>query len=183
MANATDITVRAARPSDWMSVRTLCLESCNEPPFYLTRNESWATNGQDDWVEYSVGPKHAMFLLFDPSVSPLEVVGKARISEANGDPTTAVADGIYIRPAYRGLGLSKLLWQARIHWARCNQFRCITTIHHLSNVRSMRSILAHGFVETERIYHDSTPDAKEPEVGYELRLDELASDSENGFGA
>jgi len=182
MANATDITVRAARPSDWMSVRTLCLESCEEPPLYLTRNESWASNGQDDWVEYSVGPEHAIFLLFDLSISPLEAIGKARISAANEDPTTAVADGIYIRPAYRGLGLSKLLWQARIHWARCNHFQRVTTIHHLSNVRSMRSIAAQGFVETERIEHDSTHEAKEPEVGYELRLVELANDSEDGFG-
>ncbi|MBS0263930.1 MAG: GNAT family N-acetyltransferase [Planctomycetes bacterium] len=170
MGTATDIQVRAALPADWQEVRELCCESCSEPPFYLTGNEGWPTYGQEDWVDYSVGPEHAMFLLFDRSTSPPYPIGKARISTANGDPTTAVADGIYIRAAYRGRGLSKLLWEARITWARVHELRRITTIHRLSNVRSMRSILTQGFVETERIPAETISGATEPELVYELVL-------------
>ena len=165
-----DVQIRAACPSDWQNVRELCFESCTEPPFYLTGNENWPNYVQDDWVDYSVGPGLAMFLLFDTSTTPPYPIGKARISTANGDSTTAVADGIYIRAAYRGRGLSKLLWEARIRWAHLYEFRRITTIHRLSNVRSMRSILTQGFIETERIPAESISGAIEPEIVYELWL-------------
>ena len=170
MGNTTEVQIRAAIPTDWLCVRELCLESCCEPPFYLTGNESWPEYGQEDWVDYSVGDEHAMFLLFDAAISPPYPIGKARISTANGDSTTAVADGIYIRPAYRGLGLSKLLWEERIRWARSCECRRITTVHRLSNDRSMRSILNQGFVETERIPAESIQGAIEPELVYELSL-------------
>jgi GNAT superfamily N-acetyltransferase len=163
--------VRFALGADWEAVRQLCVESCQEPPFYLSANADWPSYTPDDWIGYAVGPDLAVTLLFDTSVAPPLAIGKARISTKNGDQTTAGADGIYIRPAYRGLGLAKLLWEARLAWARLNGIRRVTTIHRLSNRRSMKCVLAQGFTEIERIPTEDIPGASEPEIVYELWLE------------
>jgi RimJ/RimL family protein N-acetyltransferase len=90
-----------------------------------------------------------------------------------GDPSgqTAVLAMSFIRPEYRGRGLSRLLYDARLDWIRTQpQFKRVVVSHRASNEVSRRANQRHGFHpigRSQRIWPDG---AIEDEIWYELRI-------------
>jgi RimJ/RimL family protein N-acetyltransferase len=77
----------------------------------------------------------------------------------------------YIEPAYRGRGLSDLLYTAALDWIREHpRFKSVMAAMRASNAASRRACERHGFAAIEtalRTWPDATT---EDEVIYELRL-------------
>jgi GNAT superfamily N-acetyltransferase len=99
-----------------------------------------------------------------------EVIGITGVFEDQQTPDTAILDGSYLTPAYRGQKLSRLFYEARLGWARAQGFRRVTVSHWLSNTASQFANRAFGFQETHRALHAWDDGTEEPEVFYELRL-------------
>ena len=75
----------------------------------------------------------------------------------------------YIDSEYRGKGLSALLYQARINWARTLGFERITVGHREGNEASKAANQKFGFVFLEKEEIDF-PDGRAFDYRYELKL-------------
>jgi RimJ/RimL family protein N-acetyltransferase len=79
--------------------------------------------------------------------------------------------GSWLDPNFRGKGLSELMYQTRIDWAkRQPTVERIIVSHRASNFASKHAILKHGFVRThstEKIWSDGLTD---DDVHYELKI-------------
>lgn len=159
--------LRQATADDWPLVKAIRLEALAREPgvFGGTLADALA---RDDaaWRVWGIGPSKATFLLFDGD----DVVGLTGIVASADDPAAAVCVASYLRSEYRGRGLSRQFYEARIAWARDHGYRRLMTGHRLSNAPSMRANGAFGFVETGRAPHCWPDGSEEEEVFYELRL-------------
>jgi RimJ/RimL family protein N-acetyltransferase len=102
-----------------------------------------------------------------------ELIGLTGVFTDRNDPSgqTAVLGMSYIAPPYRGRGLSRLFYEARLAWARANtKFRKVRVSHRRSNEASGRANRRYGFVQlgvVERVWPDGSND---DEIHYELDL-------------
>jgi len=161
------VTLRRATDDDWEAVRDIRLEALQtEPGVFGSNYARESAFDEPRWREWCAGEGRAVFLLYDDD----RVVGLTGVITDRDDPTTAVCVASYLQPAYRGRGLSRGFYQARIDWAREHGYRRLTVGHRESNVISMRANQAFGFQETHRApytWHDGTV---ESEVCYALAL-------------
>jgi RimJ/RimL family protein N-acetyltransferase len=89
----------------------------------------------------------------------------------NEDPSTAILVMSFITPEYRGRGLSRMLYEARLDWIRAQpQFKRVVVSHRVSNEASRRCILNFGFVQTKRAPHTWPDGVTEDEISYVLDL-------------
>jgi len=91
-----------------------------------------------------------------------------------GDKTgaTALLAMSYIDPGYRGRGLSRMLYEARLNWIAAQpQFRKVIVGHRASNEASRRANQRFGFVKIDRAARTWPDGAVEDEITYELVLD------------
>ncbi|MDQ3711040.1 MAG: GNAT family N-acetyltransferase [Acidobacteriota bacterium] len=89
------------------------------------------------------------------------------------DPTekTALLWGSWLAPHARGKGLSELMYQTRINWAK--EQRTVEEIivsHRASNLSSKYANQKHGFVTTRKNEKVWTDGATEDEIFYELKI-------------
>jgi RimJ/RimL family protein N-acetyltransferase len=76
-----------------------------------------------------------------------DAIGMTGAFRVREQPDTVNFGMSYIRPAYRGLGLSDLFYKARIEWAKSlDGIARIEVGHRDSNEASRRAIQSHGFV-------------------------------------
>jgi RimJ/RimL family protein N-acetyltransferase len=77
----------------------------------------------------------------------------------------------YIVPAYRGRGLSRLLYAAALDWTRRHrQFRRIIVAMRASNAASRHACERHGFAPVRTATRKWPDGTNEDEIIYELRL-------------
>lgn len=137
--------IRQFEAQDWLIYKAIRLEA-------LARHEdlyggSFAVESawRDSQWEFMLGQSNkAFFGLYDGA----ELVGSACVFTDRGDKKgrTALLAGAYIREAYRGRKLSRLLYAARIQWIiESGKFDCITVGHKDSNEASRRANQAFGF--------------------------------------
>jgi RimJ/RimL family protein N-acetyltransferase len=164
------ITVRALEPSEWEIFRDLRLEALRAAPgaFSLSYNEvvAWSP---ENWQSETKGPDHQVFGLFDDE----RLIGITGVFTYRGDPTgqTALLAMSFILPSYRGRGLSRMFYDARLAWIRSQpQFRHILVSHRKSNEISRRANQQHGFVQTKSVPHTWPDGDTEDEVFYELEI-------------
>lgn len=82
-----------------------------------------------------------MFGLFHDN----DLVGMTGIVCHKDDPEKAALIASYIRPEHRGKGLSSLLYEARLDWAKANRIKAVTVSHRISNMPSMAANQRFGF--------------------------------------
>lgn len=100
---------------------------------------------EEQWLARITNPNGACFGLYYGD----ELIGITGIVVANEEkPDVAYMTQSYIRQAYRGRGLSKLLYEARMEWAKAHQIKCLKIGHRASNQASRSANQHYGFIYT-----------------------------------
>lgn len=140
-----DFNIRSLCGEDWRAYKTLRLEAlrlCGDK--FGASYETEASMQDNAWQELMRGNGHQCFGLFKQG----ELVGITAVftDGADASASTAILAASYIREDYRGRGLSRLLYQARLDWIReSGRFERIEVGHRQGNESSRRANQAFGF--------------------------------------
>jgi RimJ/RimL family protein N-acetyltransferase len=164
------ITTRPLSPTEWVEFRDFRLQALRAAPgVFHSSHDVEVTNGPEQWQRMLASPTSRIFGLFDEE----HLVGITAVFPSSEDPSgkTAIFAMSFILPEYRGRGLSRLLYKARLDWIRSQGvFKRIVVSHRASNEASRRAMERHGFLPTRsapRTWPDGTV---EDELFYELRI-------------
>ena len=141
--------------------------ACDPGNFFRTVAEEEA-RPVEQWREMLESDDGAVFGLFDGP----EMVGLTAVYIDRAIPTrdTAGLSMTWIEPAHRGRGLARLIYHARIAWARDRGLARIIVGHRAGNEPSRRAMLAHGFRPIAATAHTWPDGAVVDHVTYELAL-------------
>ena len=163
------MTLALRRPGadDWRALRAIRLRALADAPGSFFRSFA-EDEAQPDahWQAMLVSSTTALWGAFDSD----RIVGLTGAFRDRDDPSgrTAAFGMTWLDPAYRGQGVSRLYYDARIVWARAQGFAWIEVGHRASNAASGAAMRRAGFVPTTRRAH-LWPDAVwEDEVVYAL---------------
>jgi RimJ/RimL family protein N-acetyltransferase len=163
-------SVRKLEENDWRlfsKIRLCALQT--DPKVFGSTYEREAKFTEAEWRGRLNDPDSGVFAIFDE----LGSVGMTGVAVDRDDSSrkTALLWGSWLAPGARGKGLSKLLYEARIGWARKQPgVERIIVSHRESNVASMLANQKFRFVcthMTEKIWNDGIA---EREFHYELIL-------------
>ena len=170
MARDAGIHIRPLTGGEWRLFRDFRLAALQAAPGVFTATYAVERDfPQHRWQRTVTGDDHQVFGLFDGN----QLVGIAAVFTHRDDPSgrTALLAMSFIEPAYRGRGLSGLLYEVRLDWiAARGTFTRVVVSHRASNEASKRANQRYGFIEVSRepaVWPDG--DAEEA-VHYELRL-------------
>ncbi len=165
--SAGKYTIRQLQLSDLAVYKAMRLEAlATEPGFFGNSYGTEAVYTNDIWEERLTNPLKACFGLYYND----ELIGITAVLATPEAPTVGYMTQSYIRKAHRGKGLSAMLYDARIAWAKAQGIKTLTIGHRLSNVTSKKANQHYGFVYTHsesRIWPDG---ATEDMVNYALKL-------------
>lgn len=166
-----DIHIRPFHIEEWEEIKQIRLAALRDTPqFFAGTLEQALQKTEEDWKSHTNNPKNCVFGLFDGEA----VIGCTGVFTSRENPEHCVFGFTYLKPEYRGQGLSKLMYEARIDWAK-NQLHLKKALigHRESNETSKRAMVRHGF---QRVGVEDTvwPDGvSECEHKYELDLEAL----------
>lgn len=164
------IVIRALEKSEWEVFRDFRLSALKAAPgvFAFSYDES-VTWPDERWQDSIKGPVHQVFGLFDKN----NIIGITAVFTDRDDPTgeTALLAMSFISPSYRGRGLSRMFYEARLDWIRAQpQFRRVLVSHRKSNEISRRANQRYGFVHLKTV-PKAWPDGEtEDELFYQLQI-------------
>lgn len=169
----SDVNVRILKPEDWKIFREIRLKALQEnPSVYLKSYQDEAGKPQEYWSGMLDGQGKMVCCLFDGN----EAVGFSGVVPWRDDPSgkSAVMVMDFVDARYRGQGLSRLLYQARIDWAVKQQhFQRVIISHREGNEASRRANQVFGFVYTGKELIDWPDGTKDREHYYELDLNRM----------
>jgi RimJ/RimL family protein N-acetyltransferase len=172
VVSPNDVTIRLLTESDWEALREIRLRALRtEPGVFFRAHAEEIGKTDDEWKEWARGSDGGgrMFGLFASG----QLVGITGAVPWREDPSgaTVVLVASYIAPEYRGLGLTSLLYDARLTWIRSQpRFKRIIVSHRRTNEPSGKAIRRNGFTHVgtvSRAWPDGTLD---DEVCYEMKL-------------
>jgi GNAT superfamily N-acetyltransferase len=121
-----------------------------------------AAFSQEQWLARLSNPNGACFGLYYGN----ELVGITSIVVSNEEkPDEASMTQSYIRKEHRGRGLSKILYETRLEWAKAHQIKCLKIGHRASNLASRAANQHYGFTYTHS-ESNTWPDGKTEEMFY-----------------
>lgn len=165
-----DIDVRALLPADWAAYKAMRLHALRtEEGLFFSAYEAEQGLTDDEWRERTQNPNRQMFGVFDGE----RLIGITGVQTARGDASGASAMLIssYLLPEYRGRGITRLMYDARLAWIRAQgRYTRVEVSHRRSNEPSMRAIRRAGFVPTTAAAMTWPDGTVEDEVQYELLL-------------
>ena len=167
--------MRPLERSDWQAlkaVRLLALSS--EPGVFFSAHAREVEAADEVWQNLAAGDGTlCVFGAFDGG----ELVGITGVFTSRDDPSgrTAAFGMTYLRPEYRGRGLSALLYETRLQWVRRQpRFTRVAVSHRRSNEPSRRAIARWGFGATGAKTRTWPDGGVEDELTYELQLPETS---------
>lgn len=135
-------SLRRLLPSKWEDYKSIRLEALQTNPAMFGSNyQKEAAYTQQDWVAFLENDARAIFALYDMG----SLIGLTAVTLKKDDPSTAVLFASFIKSAYRGQGLSRLFYQARIDWAKLKNCSSITVSHRVGNEISKAANQRFGF--------------------------------------
>jgi GNAT superfamily N-acetyltransferase len=153
--------------SDLAIFKSIRLEALQKEPHVFGSNFKYESEMTDDeWLGRLHDKSSAYFVLKVGS----DVVGLTGVVTSHEDPTQAIFIASYIQEAYRRKGGSKLLYAARLDWARANGFAEVVVSHRASNVSSKCANQKHGFEYTHSEPHTWNDGKTEDNIFYKLKL-------------
>ena len=160
-------TVRQFHSSDWQHYKAIRLEALQvEPGVYCSSYADESERTESQWQERLSRSDCAYFGLYNND----ELVGMAGVMPEGTDGEYELI-AAYIKKPHRGKGLSKLLYKARIEWAKSNGVKSLIISHRKSNTASMAANQRFGFkytyTEEDRLWHDGK---REDNLYYKLEL-------------
>lgn len=162
------IYIRAFRKDEWEIFKAKRLQALADMPNVFLSTVAIASAQRDEfWQDLINGEETEIFGLFDQD----KLIGITGVFLNRRDPARKSASfGMsYIDAEYRGRGLSKLLYQARIDWAKAKGFEKVVVGHREGNDISKAANQKFGFVFFEKEEIDF-PDGRAFDYRYELAL-------------
>jgi RimJ/RimL family protein N-acetyltransferase len=164
------IFIRQLTENDWREFSQIRLKALQTDPLVFGSNyEKESQMTEAEWRSRLQAKDNAIFLIYE-NETPIGMTG---VSVDRNDPTkkTALFWGSWLAPNFRGKGLSELVYQARIKWAKEQPtVEKIIVSHRASNLASKRANQKHGFVLTHKNEKVWTDGATEDEIFYELEI-------------
>jgi RimJ/RimL family protein N-acetyltransferase len=153
------VIIRQLNESDWEMFRFIRLKALQAyADVFASPYAKEAAESESWWKETLDGKGKAVFGIFDGE----SMIGFTGIFTARIDPTgqTGILAMSYIEPEYRGQGLSRLFYRARIDWAITQpQLKMLTVSHREGNETSRRANQAFGFIldhKEKKLWPDGT---------------------------
>lgn len=164
------MTIRQLTEDDWVEFSRIRLKALlTDPQVFGSNYEKESQIFEAEWRSRLQAKDNAIFLI-DENEKP---VGITCVSVDRDDPTrkTALLWGSWLAPEFRGKGLSELMYETRIEWAkRQPTVEKIIVSHRASNLSSKFANQKHGFVLTGKNEKVWTDGATEDEIFYELKI-------------
>ena len=163
------ISIRQLTENDWREFSGIRLKALQTDPMVFGSNyEKESQMTEKDWRSRLRAKDNAIFLIYEDEMP----IGMTAVSVDRNDSTkkTALLWGSWLAPHFRGKGLSELMYQARINWAKQQPtVEKIIVSHRASNLSSKYANQKHGFVTTHKTEKVWTDDEVEDEIFYELK--------------
>ncbi|MEJ7560567.1 MAG: GNAT family N-acetyltransferase [Pedobacter sp.] len=132
-------------PSQWEAYKLIRLEALQtNPEMFGGKHYEEKLYHEDDWKSLLESDSRAMFGLYHAE----SLIGLSGVRLNTEDATTAVLFASFIKEQYRGKGLSKLFYEARIDWARQRSCKSIIVSHRHDNKLSKAANQRFGFKYT-----------------------------------
>lgn len=158
-------SIRQFRPDQVSAYKSLRLEALREEPGnYGNSHATESAFAEEIWLNRLQNPDVACFGLYDGE----DLIGLTSILRNAEKPSEAYLTQSYIRRAYRGTGLSRLLYDARLKWARDKGLKRLIIGHRESNLASKHANQHFGFRFTHREPREWPDGGKEDMLYYEL---------------
>lgn len=138
------IYIRQVRVDEWEKLKAKRLQALRDTPlFFSSTYEGISAKPDSFWIDMLCNDDERIFGLFDTEM----LIGITGIFKSIHDPEgkTALLGMSYIDKEYRGMGLSKLLYQARLDWAREKGFEKAAVSHREGNEASKAANQKFGF--------------------------------------
>lgn len=160
-------TLQRLLPDDWEKYKSIRLEALQtNPEMFGSNYTKESAYDQNEWQALLENERRAMFVLYDHT----ELIGITGVGIRKEDLTTAILIASFIKHPYRGRGLSRLFFQARIDWAKHKNCQFIEVSHRSGNEQSKAAIQSFGFQYSHKeniLWPDGIYD---DELVYKLRL-------------
>ncbi len=163
------IFIRQLTENDWREFSQVRLKALQTDPNVFGSNYQKESQMTEAEWRSRLQEDNAIFLIFE-NETPIGMTG---VSFDRNDPTkkTALLWGSWLAPHFRGKGLSELMYQARINWAKEQPtIEKIIVSHRASNLSSKYANRKHGFVLTHKTEKVWTDGATDDEIFYELKI-------------
>jgi RimJ/RimL family protein N-acetyltransferase len=162
------MNIRPLSPSEWETFRDIRLYALKTAPgMFESTYEQASARSEADWRALLAPERQQVFGLFDGE----KLVGIAGVFTSRDDPATAHLIMDFILPAYRGKGLWRQMYSARLDWARRRStFRRVVVAARESNGPSLGAMRAAGFQPTHCEAHTWPDGATEDEIWFEIKL-------------
>jgi len=176
------VVVRELEPSEWRAFRDVRLHALrSEPGLFFSSHDAESALGETEWRRRVRNPNGQMFGVFDGE----RLVGITGVITARDDPSgeSAMLIASYLLPEYRGRGLSRLLYEARLAWVRERpRYRRVVVSHRRSNEPSRRAIGRFGFAPVATVSTTWPDGSTDDELQYAMAVAELGSRTEHAAG-
>ena len=160
-------TIRCFLPEEVAAYKVMRLEALQTEPGMFGSNyarEAGFTDAQ--WLDRIINPKVACMGLYCDG----ELIGITGIITDTEQPELGHLVQSYIRKAYRGKGLTNILYKARIDWAQEHGIKRIEVGHRANNAPSIAATLKAGFKYKNSVSNTWPDGSTEDIVYYELAL-------------
>ena len=155
------VTIRPATVEDAAAYRELRLEALqNHPEVFGSDYETAVARPASFWTErlkVAGTPGSAQMYLAWHETEPLGLCGLA-ISDARKSRHSANLISMYVRPAWRRMGIADALIAACLAWARGRDIKIVKLAVVTTNVGALRCYERNGFTpygtEPQALYHD-----------------------------
>jgi len=159
--------IRTFLPEEVMLYKGIRLEALQaEAGVFSSSHAREAAFSDEQWMDRIQNENNVCFGLWCND----ELIGITGVVVEKETPGDGLMVQTYIRQGYRGKGLSRMMYEARLQWARARGLKRLITGHKESNIISKAANQHFGFRYThneERTWPDGS---KEDIVYYELVL-------------
>lgn len=164
------IQIRPLTAVEWPAYKAIRLKALeSDPKFFGETYDEAKAKLDDDWQRHLTEAHRVVFGVFIHD----KLVGMTGIVVDKEDPTGATAKlwGSWLEPAWRGKGIARKMYEARINWARAQPgIRRVIVSHRKSNLVSKRANQHWGFKFTHAAERVWPGNQKETEFFYELSV-------------
>ena len=160
-------SIRPFLPEEVEIYKAMRLEALQlEPGMFGNSHALEAAFTNEQWLARLTDPYRACFGLFFNG----ELIGITAIITEQEKPGEAYMTQSYIRKAHRGKGLSRLLYEARLAWAKEHDVKRLIIGHRRSNATSKAANQHYGFRYTHNESRTWPDGATEDMLYYVLDL-------------
>lgn len=135
-------SVKKLTTNDWQEYRAIRLEALAAHPNFFSPSRDETQLTETDWKQRLSNQNAASFGLYAEG----ELIGLTGIFRDHTELKTAHLVSSYIKPKFRKKGLSRLLYEERIKWAKAQKdVQILLVDHNEENEPSMKAHQKFGF--------------------------------------